>query len=36
MDWKICEHETIRIDFLNLNLNLKDIMITMWQKLKHN
>lgn len=32
MDWKIYEHETIRIDFLNL----KDIMITMWQKLKHN
>lgn len=32
MDWKIYEHETIRID----SLNLKDIMITMWQKLKHN
>lgn len=31
MDWKICEHETIRID----SLNLKD-MITMWQKLKYN
>lgn len=29
MDWKICEHETIRID----SLNLKDIMITMRQKL---
>lgn len=29
MDWKICEHEKIRID----SLNLKDIMITMWQKL---
>lgn len=32
MDWKICKHETIRID----SLNLKDIMITMWQKLKYN